>query len=70
LVAYKKWMKSEIWAIGLIRTNGEVILAPGILYQISEFSNGLAHAKAKINGINYNGFVNLDANFVILNENQ
>jgi len=70
LVAFKKWMKEEIWAIGLIRTNGEVILTPGTLYQLSEFSNGLAHAQAKINGINYNGFVNLDANFVILNENQ
>jgi hypothetical protein len=47
-----------------------VILTPGTLYQLSEFNNGLAHAQAKINGINYNGFVNLDANVVILNENQ
>jgi len=69
LVAYKRWMKSEIWGIGLIRTNGELILAPGVINQLSEFGNGLAHAHAKINGINYNGFINLDANFVILNEN-
>lgn len=70
LVAYKKWMKAEIWSIGLIRTNGEVVLAPNTIYQLNEFSNGLAHAHARIDGINYNGFVNLDANFVILNENQ
>lgn len=70
LVAFKKWMKTEIWGIGLIRTNGEVILSPGTIFQLGEFSNGLAHAQARINGINYNGFVNLDANFVILNENQ
>jgi hypothetical protein len=70
LVAYKKWMQSEIWSIGLIRTNGEVVMTPGNFTQLSEFNNGLAHAQAKINGINYNGFVNMDANFVILNENQ
>jgi hypothetical protein len=70
LVAIKKWMKSEIWGIGLVRTNGEVILSPGMIFQLGEFSNGLAHAQAKINGVNFNGFVNLDANFVILNENQ
>jgi hypothetical protein len=70
LIVFKKWLKTEIWGIGLIRTNGEVILTPGELYQLSDFSNGLAHAQAKINGINYNGFVNLDAKFVILNENR
>jgi len=46
-----------------------LILAPSVINQLSEFGNGLAHAHAKINGINYNGFINLDANFVILNEN-
>lgn len=56
--------------IVIVRTNGELIQAPGTLFQLSEFGNGLAHAQAKINGINYNGFVNLDTNFVILNENQ
>jgi len=70
LLTFKKWMKTEIWGVGLIRTNGEVVLSPGTIYQLGEFSNGLAHARARINGINYNGFVSLDANFVILNENQ
>ncbi|HET9570506.1 MAG TPA: WG repeat-containing protein [Bacteroidales bacterium] len=70
LIAFKKWTKSEIWGIGLIRTNGEVLLEPNQLYQLEEFDNGLAHAQAKINGLNYNGFVDLEANFVILNENQ
>jgi hypothetical protein len=68
LVSFKKWMRTEIWGIGLIRTNGEIILTPGDIYQLGDFSNGLAHAQAKINGINYSGFINMDANFVILNE--
>ncbi len=70
LIALKKWTKSEQWGIELLRTNGEVLFEPGDLYQLGEFENGLAHAQAKIKGINYNGFVNLDANFVILNANQ
>ncbi len=70
LVVLKKWMKTEIWGIGLIRTNGEQVLSPGTIFQLGEFGDGLAHAQAKINGIYYNGFVNLNANFVILNENQ
>lgn len=70
LIVFKRWLKSEIWGMGLLRTNGELIQAPGALFQLSEFGNGLAHAQAKINGINFNGFVNLDTNFVILNENQ
>jgi len=70
LVTFKKWLKSEIWGIGLIRTNGELLMAPDVIYQLGEFDNGLAHAHAKINGFNYNGFVNLDGAFVILNENQ
>jgi len=70
LVVFKKWLNAGFWGIGLIRTNGELMQSPNILYQLSEFGNGLAHAKAKIDGVNYNGFVNLDTNFVILNENR
>lgn len=70
LIAFKKWTKGAFWGIGLLRTNGEVVMAPEILTQLGEFGNGLAHAQAIIGGIKYNGFVNLDANFVILNENQ
>ncbi|MCX6307703.1 MAG: WG repeat-containing protein, partial [Bacteroidia bacterium] len=52
LVAFKKWMKEGFWGIGLIRTNGEVVLSPDTIFQLGEFSNGLAHAHARINGIN------------------
>lgn len=69
LIAFKKWTKGAFWGIGLIRTNGEVVLTPEILTQIGEFGNGLARAQAVIGGIKYSGFINLDANFVILNEN-
>lgn len=68
LIVFKKWTKSEIWGVGLMRTNGEVLFEPGEIYQIGEFGDDLAFAQAKINGINYSGFINLDANFVILNE--
>jgi hypothetical protein len=69
LIAFKKWTSSDVWGIGLIRTNGEVVLKPGSIYQLGEFGNGLAYARAKINGINYSGFVRLDSNFVILIQN-
>lgn len=69
LIAFKKWTKGDFWGIGLLRTNGEAVLAPEIFTQIGEFGNGLAHAQAVIGGIKYSGFINLDANFVILNEN-
>lgn len=68
LIVFKKWTKSELWGIGLMRTNGEILVEPKDIFQIGEFGNGLAHAQAKTNGINYSGFVNLDADFVILNE--
>lgn len=69
LIALKKWTKSDVWGIGLIRTNGEVVFYPGSIYQLGEFRNGLAYARAKINGINCSGFIKLDSNFVILNQN-
>lgn len=68
-IALKKWTNSNDWGIELIRTNGEVVLKPGSIQQLGEFANGLAYARAKINGINYSGFVRLDSNFVILNQN-
>lgn len=68
LIVFKKWTKSEFWGIGLMRTNGEILVDAKEIFQIGEFGNGLAYAQAKIGGINYSGFINLDANFVILNE--
>jgi len=70
LIAFKKWTKGSFWSIGLLRTNCEVVLAPAILTHLGEFGNDLARAQAIIEGIKYSGFVNLDANFVILNKNQ
>lgn len=69
LIAFKKWTSAERWAIGLMRTNGQIVIEPNEMDQLGEFGNGLAPAEAVVNGIRYNGFVNLDANFVILNEN-
>jgi len=68
LIAFKKWTTAERWAIGLMRTNGQLLIEPNEFDQLGEFGNGLAPAQARINDIRYNGFVNLDANFVIMSE--
>jgi len=70
LLTYKKWINNNTWGIGLLRTNGEIMLLPKDLIFIGDYSNGLAYAKAKINNEFYNGFINQKGDFVILQENQ
>jgi hypothetical protein len=70
LVTFKKWTKAEHWGIGLMRTNGAVLFPPGDLVQLGESGNGLMHARADIHGLMVSGFVNMESNFVILNQNK
>jgi hypothetical protein len=69
LVLHKEWLESGIWGIGIARTNGEIVCAPNTIYEMGEFGNGLAYAKASIDGVLISGFINLKGDFVILQDN-
>lgn len=66
LIAFKEWTKNNQWAWGLMRTNGELFFAPNVFLSIGEWNNGLAYAKAQMNNQTYNGFINQNGDFVVL----
>jgi hypothetical protein len=68
LATFKQWQNSGIWAVGLIRTNGDVFREPNVFEKIGEFNSGLAYARATLGGILYCGFINRNGDFVILQE--
>jgi len=63
---FKFWTSQNNWGIGLMKSNGDILIEPNHFTSIGDFVDGLAYAKANIHNKVVSGFINLQGDFVII----